>query len=154
MPFSTDIVLREQYVNYHGGLRFGKILEDLDAMAGNIAHCHADDNNPTTRPLTIVTASVDRIDLLSKLLADRDMRMRGCVSHVGNSSMEVRVDVESFNPETKTFDPLILAHFTMVALWDGKPTPVNKLIPQTEHEKILFDHGERMPSIFSDLMEV
>jgi len=38
MPFSTDARLREQYVNYHGGVRFGKILEDLDAAAGNIAH--------------------------------------------------------------------------------------------------------------------
>lgn len=38
---------------------------------------HADDNNPKTRPLTIVTASVDRIQLLHQLYPDRDLTMRG-----------------------------------------------------------------------------
>ena len=68
---------------------FDKILEDLDATAGNIAHSHADDNNPGTRPLNIVTASVDRIDLLDKMSPDRDMVLRGGVTYVGKSSMEV-----------------------------------------------------------------
>jgi len=104
---------------------------------------HADDNNPKTRPLTIVTASVDRIDLLNKLVIDRDMRLRGCVSHVGSSSMEVRIDVEVMNPEAKVWDPLVLAGFTMVALCDGKPVPINRLVPETEDEKRLFTMGER-----------
>jgi acyl-coenzyme A thioesterase 9 len=89
---------------------------------------HADDNNPATRPLTIVTASVDRIDLLSKLHIDRDMRMRGCVSHVGNSSMEVRIDVESLNPQTNQFDPLVLAHFTMVRTFELKTILLNVML--------------------------
>jgi hypothetical protein len=42
-----------------------------------LAYLHAEDNNPLTRPLTIVTASVDRIDLLNKLHADRDVKMQG-----------------------------------------------------------------------------
>ncbi|KAL6075985.1 Thioesterase/thiol ester dehydrase-isomerase [Balamuthia mandrillaris] len=142
LPFSTDQNLREQYVNFYGNLRFGKILEDLDAAAGNVAHAHADDNNPVTRPLTIVTASVDRIDLLDKLLPDRDMRMKGCVTYVGSSSMEVRVDVESKDPDTGRFYPLILATFTMVATFEGRPAPVNRLNPQTEQEKLLYALGQ------------
>ena len=60
-----------------GHVRIGRLLEDLDAMAGNVAFKHADDNNPTTRPLTIVTASVDRIQLIHQLFPDRDLIMKG-----------------------------------------------------------------------------
>ncbi|EGD76244.1 hypothetical protein PTSG_11662 [Salpingoeca rosetta] len=63
LPFSTDKLLQEEYLTYAGSIRVGKILEDLDALAGTIAYRHCDD---TTHygPLTIVTASVDRITLL------------------------------------------------------------------------------------------
>ena len=54
-PFESDEFLRETYVNPWGTMRFGKVLEDLDALAGNIAFNHVVGN-----PL-IVTAGVDRI---------------------------------------------------------------------------------------------
>eukprot|EP00700_Malawimonas_jakobiformis_P002567 EC724445.1.p1 GENE.EC724445.1~~EC724445.1.p1 ORF type:complete len:181 (+),score=10.67 EC724445.1:56-598(+) len=40
LPFGTDMKLRDQYVNAFGGLRFGKILEDLDAFAAEIGYVH------------------------------------------------------------------------------------------------------------------
>jgi acyl-coenzyme A thioesterase 9 len=36
-------------------------LLQLDALAGTIAFKHCDDNNPRSRPLLIVTASIDRV---------------------------------------------------------------------------------------------
>lgn len=141
-PFATDKKLADEYVNVYGHIRFGKILEDMDACAGNISYLQADDNNPNTRPLGVVTASVDRIDLLDKLLLDRDMVMRGNVSYVGTSSMEVSINLQSKHPETNQFYPLMLATFTMVALSGGKPVPVNKVVPSTEEEKFLFAVGE------------
>eukprot|EP01082_Thalassiosira_pseudonana_P003945 g3444.t1 g3444 contig12:2088597-2090034(-) len=54
-PFSTDQFLLETYRNPWGEMRFGKILEDLDALAGNIAFNHVQGN------AMIVTAGVDRI---------------------------------------------------------------------------------------------
>jgi len=125
-------------------IRFGKILEDLDACAGNIAFKHADDGNPKTRPLTIVTASVDHISLLHKLHADRDMKMEGAISYVGKSSMEVRLKVSFKEPTSQnSYEPYILATFTMVATFDGKASPVNRIVPETEDEKALFLLGER-----------
>lgn len=44
IPFSSDPELREQYINMYGDLRFGKILEDLDALAAEIAYIHV--SNP------------------------------------------------------------------------------------------------------------
>ena len=34
IPLSTDMRLREKYVNFHNSVRFGRVLEDLDTMAG------------------------------------------------------------------------------------------------------------------------
>lgn len=36
LPLETDLALREQYINFYGNLRFERLLEDLDACAGNI----------------------------------------------------------------------------------------------------------------------
>ena len=36
--FDTDIQLRENYLNSFGSLRIGKILEDLDFIAGDVAY--------------------------------------------------------------------------------------------------------------------
>ena len=99
--------------------RMGRLMEDLDALAGTIAYRHCDDGNAHTRPLTIVTASVDRIWLLSELRTDYNLRMRGHVSWVGTSSMEVCIQAEARSVEAAATDdvwqPVIAAAFTMVA---------------------------------------
>jgi acyl-coenzyme A thioesterase 9 len=141
LSFSTDTVLQEQYRNLFGGIRVGKVLEDLDALAGSIAHAHADPPQNANPPYSIVTASVDRIMLLDKLVLDRDIMLRGFVSYAGTSSMEVRIDMESKDPDTGVYNPLILANFTMVATQGGKPVPVNRVSAESEEEKLLWDLG-------------
>lgn len=56
-------------------------------MAGAISYKHCDNGKPDSAPLTIVTASVDRIDLL-KPWNIRDLRLSGHITYVGYSSME------------------------------------------------------------------
>ncbi len=34
IPLGTDAKMREKYINFHNQVRFGRILEDLDSMAG------------------------------------------------------------------------------------------------------------------------
>ncbi|KAG0007161.1 Acyl-coenzyme A thioesterase 9, mitochondrial [Modicella reniformis] len=87
LPFKTDKALLEEYINVAGSLKYGKIMEDLDALAGAIAYKHADDGKPDSMPLTVVTASVDRIDWL-KSMDVCDLRLSGQVTYVGYSSME------------------------------------------------------------------
>jgi hypothetical protein len=77
LPFATNPHVREEYINFFGGIRVAKVLEDMDAMAGAIAYSHCDDNTPETTPLTIVTASVDRIDLLRRPSVNEDTRLSG-----------------------------------------------------------------------------
>jgi acyl-coenzyme A thioesterase 9 len=86
LNFKAKPELLDEYVSSYGGVRVGKvrlsrclykILEDLDALAGTIAYLHCDDHNQDTQPLTIVTASVDRIDLLNQLDRNANLRLSG-----------------------------------------------------------------------------
>eukprot|EP00961_Rhodomonas_salina_P286857 3876473-Rhodomonas_salina.3 len=36
LPVSSDADIHDQYANFRGGIQFGKLLEDIDAFAGNI----------------------------------------------------------------------------------------------------------------------
>lgn len=145
-----------------------QILEDLDVFAGFIAYRHCDAGLPTPwSPVTIVTASVDRIFLRHgehRFPADRDVRCVGHVTWVGNSSMEVTVHVgtledgeprspditaSSVRPQLVTTvfpaDRLILtALFTMVARDPARNTaaPVNRLHLTAAAERQLFEAGE------------
>ena len=82
LRFSSDPSVKEDYVNMYGAIRIGKVLEDLDAIAGSIAYLHCDDGGASDEPLgvTIVTASVDRMDLGSSIPSDQDIKLSGHVT--------------------------------------------------------------------------
>eukprot|EP01117_Protostelium_nocturnum_P010187 TRINITY_DN3642_c0_g1_i3.p1 TRINITY_DN3642_c0_g1~~TRINITY_DN3642_c0_g1_i3.p1 ORF type:complete len:448 (+),score=98.73 TRINITY_DN3642_c0_g1_i3:202-1344(+) len=143
MPFSKDSHLRDQYLSPFGHLRIGRILEDLDAMAGNIAFRHADDGNPNSFPLVIVTASLDRIKILQQLLPDQDMKLEGHVTWVGRSSMEIEITASTVN-DANVKTPCLTAVFTMVATDPNtkKSTQVNPLLPTNPQEQGRFNQGE------------
>jgi len=54
----------------------------------------------------------------------------------------VKVDVGAHNSATGTIDPIIISTFTMVATFEGKAAPVNRLKPETEQENIAYKLGE------------
>lgn len=64
---------------------------DLDAMAGSIAYQHIDNGDPQARPVTIVTACVDRFDLFLPKAVE-DYKLTGQVTYVGRSSMESKLN--------------------------------------------------------------
>ncbi|KAK5580236.1 hypothetical protein RB653_000251 [Dictyostelium firmibasis] len=140
--FSSDMALREIYLSPYGHLRIGRLLEDLDALAGTVSFKHAENDEDTFKK-TIVTASVDRISLLQPLIPDRDIKMEGVVTYVGKSSMEVMIKLSSKNNETQLHEPVLVAYFTMVARENGKASPVNHLRTTSDYEKKLFENGEK-----------
>jgi acyl-coenzyme A thioesterase 9 len=106
----------------------GKILEDLDALAGNIAFAHVQD--PRT---IIVTASVDRIRLTGIPSLDVDQHLSGKVTFVGTSSMEIRMHCTD-----DCGNAWMEAYFTFVATdpVTSRPQKIAPLQPDTpaEHE--------------------
>ncbi|CAH9077504.1 unnamed protein product [Cuscuta epithymum] len=142
-PFSTDYDLREQYRNPWNMIRMGRLVEDLDALAGTISYKHCSDNDSTTRPLLLVTASVDKMVLKKPIHIDLDLNIEGAVTWVGRSSMEIQLKVTQNSPDTP--DSLALtANFTFVARDSvtGKSALVNQISPETEDEILLWNEAE------------
>ncbi|WJX77330.1 Acyl-coenzyme A thioesterase 2, chloroplastic [Trifolium repens] len=143
--FSSDFVLREQYRDPWNDVRIGKLLEDLDALAGTISVKHCSDEDSTTRPLILVTASVDKIVLKKPISVDIDLTIVGSVIWVGRSSIEIQLEVTQSKQEDSGSDSVVLtANFIFVARDSetGKAAPVNRLSPETAREKLLFEQAE------------
>ncbi|GLT49925.1 hypothetical protein SLA2020_234490 [Shorea laevis] len=144
--FSSDYILREQYRDPWNEVRIGKLLEDLDALAGTISVKHCSDDDSTTRPLLLVTASVDKIVLKKPISVDIDLKIVGAVIWVGRSSIEIQLDViQPAKEESDDSESVALtANFIFVARDSktGKAAPVNRLSPETELEKFVFEEAE------------
>ena len=98
-PFSTDAELREQYMLGDGlSLRAGRFLEELDAFSADCALRHA---RVGDHPISVVTATHDGLSIFEGLSAVHDFRLRGVVTSVGSSSMEVQTDVLQVEPDGK-----------------------------------------------------
>ncbi|KAJ8583428.1 Thioesterase/thiol ester dehydrase-isomerase [Rhizopogon salebrosus TDB-379] len=149
LPFASSPELLEQYTNAWGGLRIGMLMEHLDSLAGSISYKHMLGPGVETlgrineRGFYIVTASVDRLDVLAPLLPVRDIRLSGIVIHTGRSSMEVAVKMEAFGA-SGVEDTLLLGRFSMVCrdARTHKARPVNPLILGSAEETALCSMGE------------
>lgn len=138
-PFTTDELLLESYRNPWGQMRFGRIIEDLDALAGNIAFFHVDDSDrPEANHPIIVTASVDRICLHQRPAVGVDQYLSGQVTWTGTSSMEIRMQCSS-SPNIGDGLEWLEAFVTFVTLdpVTKKPTAIPAIQPTTPHEHAL-----------------
>jgi acyl-coenzyme A thioesterase 9 len=150
-PFSTDTLLWEAYRNPWGQMRLGRLFEDLDALAGNIAFFHVHTNNNTIQseqdyPI-IVTASVDRIRLRHRPQAGSDQKLSGQVTWTGTSSMEIRMQctcASTTSSNTRNQQGWLEAYVTFVTLdpRTKKPMRIPGVLPETANEKSEFAAGE------------
>ncbi|KAK9993143.1 hypothetical protein SO802_022846 [Lithocarpus litseifolius] len=143
--FSSDSTLREQYKDPWNEFRIGKLLEDLDVLACAVSFKHCSDDDITTRPLMLVTASVDRIVLKKPISVDKDLKISGSIIWVGRSSIEIQMQVITQGNGPDDSDSVALtAKFIFVArdYKTSKAAQVNRLTPETEQEKFLFDGAE------------
>lgn len=70
---------------------------DLIALYQMEQHCCNDDG--ATRPLLLVTASVDRMVMKKPILVNTDLEISGAVTWVGRSSMEIQLQVTQSSAE-------------------------------------------------------
>jgi len=138
--FSKDKELQSRYNNPWGTIRIGRVIEDLDALAGNIAFKHASAGSGGD-DMMLVTASIDRICLDHRANLKDDIVLSGKVTYVGSSSMEIHMEACS----TWTSEPWLGALFTFVARdrETGRARRINPLTPQTPAEITAFQLGEQ-----------
>ena len=115
-------------LNHQNRLFGGELLGWIDEIAGIVAMRHSG--------MLTVTASIERLDFKSGASAGDIVFIRGFLTYVGNTSMEVRIDsyVESIADGSRRL--INTAFFVMVAVdGDGKPSRVPALRVETLNEK-------------------
>jgi len=111
----------------------GVLMQWIDEVAGIVAKRHSMCN--------VTTASVDNLTFLNGARNGDMIVIKGKLTWVGSSSMEVCVDtyVETPQGERRRINN---AHFMMVALDENdQPVQVPRLILQTEDEELAWAHG-------------
>ncbi|XP_018012625.1 acyl-coenzyme A thioesterase 9, mitochondrial-like [Hyalella azteca] len=148
IPLSTNKCLREKYITFNEGVRIGRLLEDLDVFSAWLCYRHV--HNPRQAehpdlpsPYIIVTGMMDRMDFCKgvKLDPNHDIRISGHVSWTGTSSIETIVHVDQL--QDGAWKKVTTAVFVFVArdpLNQGAAI-INKLVPNTEEEKKIFEQG-------------
>ena len=130
----TVHLVRPNHLNGANRLFGGILMQWIDEVAGVVAKRHSMCN--------VTTASVDNLTFLHGAYNGDMVVIKGKLTWVGTSSMEVCVDtyVENLSGERHRINN---AHFMMVALDENdRPVHVPRLILQTEDEHLAWAHGE------------
>ncbi|MFB1083347.1 acyl-CoA thioesterase [Jeotgalibacillus sp. JSM ZJ347] len=121
--------------NHHGTLFGGQLMAYIDNVASIAATKHS-------RSL-VVTASTDSVDFLKPIRVGDAVTLESFVSYTGKSSMEVFVRVTTENLLSGDQSVAAISFLTFVAIDnDGKPIPVQDVVPETEEEKWLNETAE------------
>ena len=128
-------LLMHRHINGYGRLFGGQLLMWIDELAGIVATRHSESR--------ITTASIDNLNFKKAAFLNDTVVLIGKITHVGRSSMEVRVDtyVETLDGMRHVINR---AYVVMVAIdEEGKAVPVPGLIVETESEKAEWEEGEK-----------
>ena len=145
LPFASDPALQRRFlaseVPRPGNLRFGLLLEVLDALAEDVALEHVRITHPEAR---VVTAAVDSIQVRGPADPRRDLRCLARVNWVGRTSLEVGIRVahpgDALGPEQHVAS----CYFTMVARPpdEGPSLPLPPLVPATPQAQRRWDRAQ------------
>ncbi|MBQ8802725.1 MAG: acyl-CoA thioesterase [Tyzzerella sp.] len=130
----TVHIVRPNHLNGANRLFGGILMQWIDEVAGIVAKRHAMTN--------VITASVDNLRFLKGAYQNEMVVIIGRMTHVGRTSMEVRVDtyVENMEGVRRAINR---AYFVMVALDENDtPVPVPRLVLETEAEKAEWENAE------------
>jgi len=132
LPFSSDKKLRKRFMivdkDIPGNIRWGRLLEELDKLAEDIALDYVHKFEPEGR---VVTAAVDDIALHTPADITQDVYLRARINYVGRTSMEVGIRVDQ---DKEAEQSLAACYFTMVAR-KGKGDKAESLpIPPLDYE--------------------
>jgi uncharacterized protein (TIGR00369 family) len=127
---ATQLVPQE-WANFFGNAHGGQILALVDNTAYVCAARYA--GNPVC-----VTAALDRVDFHEPIFVGELLNLHARIIYVGRTSMEVEIDLWAENISTGSTRLTTSCHVTMVAMKDGKPSPVPRLVPRTREDKARF----------------
>ncbi|HET6798195.1 MAG TPA: acyl-CoA thioesterase [Gemmatimonadales bacterium] len=122
--------------NIRGDLFGGELMALVDQAAAVAAIRHA--GGPA------VTASIERVDFRERIPVGALVTCIATVDYVGNSSMDITVEVYAERVSSGEKRHTHTAHVVFVALdQQGKPTRVPRLVPETDEERERYARAER-----------
>jgi acyl-CoA hydrolase len=129
--------------NVRGDLFGGELMALVDQAAAVAAIRHA--GGPA------VTASIERVDFRERIPVGALVTCVATVDYVGNSSMDITVEVYSERVSSGEKRHTHTAHVVFVAVDDeGKPKRVPRLVPETDEERARYAraqaHRKRKPA--------
>lgn len=122
-------------LNANGRLFGGQLLEWIDETAGIVAKRHAECN--------VVTVAIDNMYFKAGATQEDTIYLRGYLTYVGRSSMEVRIDTyaEKLDGTRKMINR---AYFVMVGTDENqKPIQVPGLIVEGVTQQIEWEMGKK-----------
>ncbi len=121
--------------NVRGDLFGGELMALVDQAAAVAAIRHA--GGPA------VTASIERVDFRERIPLGALVTCAATVDFVGNSSMDISVEVYSETVSSGEKRHTHTAHVVFVAVDDeGKPKRVPRLVPETDEERERYARAE------------
>lgn len=128
-------VMQPTSANFLGKVFGGSILALIDLVAYATASRFAGN--------ICVTASFDRVDFHQPIEVGELIICEGRVSYVGRTSVEVTIEVFAENVFEGARRHTNTARVTMVAIKDGKPVEVPRLLCETREDRIRFLEGQQ-----------
>ena len=136
-----DSLTEQQYlicpahINHYGRLFGGNLLQWIDELAGIVAirHCGS----------IVTTAAIDNLQFKAPAYAGDMIVLRGVMTYVGRTSMEVRVDTfrEGMDGSREMINR---AYIDMVAInQDGQPIEVPTLCLQTDEQRAEYEAAKK-----------
>ena len=140
-----DSLTEQQYlicpahINHYGRLFGGQLLKWIDELAGIVAirHCGA----------TVTTAAIDNLQFQAPAYTGDMIVLRGMVTYVGRTSMEVRVDTyrEALDG---TREMINRAYIDMVCInCKGQPMEVPELCIETDAQRQEYEAARRRKAL-------
>jgi len=127
----TELILPND-TNLLGNLLGGRLMHWIDVAGALSASRHSN--------CVVATAALDSLDFSHPVRVGEMVRLKARITWVGNTSMEVRVDVFCENLKTGAVIQSNRAYITFVALDDsGKPVQVPALYLNNDDERAEFE---------------
>ena len=131
---STVTLMTPELANFTGNVHGGHILRLVDEIAYACA-CNYSSKY-------CVTLSVDRVLFKHPVRVGELLSMHAQINYTGRTSMQVGVRVEAKDLQRGVIRHTNSCFFTMVAMVDGKPSPVPPIVPRTEQDRLRWARSE------------
>ena len=132
-------LIRPTHINHYGRLFGGQLLYWIDELAGIVAIRHSG--------AIVTTAAIDNLQFQAPAYEGNMIVLQGMVTHVGRSSMEIRVD--TFKEDLNGTRVMInRAYIDMVAInSEGQPIEVPGLILETPEQQAEYQAAQKRKAL-------